>query len=364
MTHAQASRQEELLNLAGRLAADTGNDSNDDETNYAELRDSGYLALTIPQTYGGKGANLLDLTMCQERLARSDASTALSVGLHLAFLGRLAESQNRNDEQFAALCNSVVHEGTLMLPAASGQQPELAARQTPDGYIVSGRQHFNHVTLPVRYYAVHAQPENQAAVYFLIERTTPGISISATSETIGMCAAAVDEVAFDDVRIPHAAAIEVGSAVSQAGDAWNILPVAAVYLGIATAAGDFAVEYAKNRKPNSLNKPIAELPHIQERIGLMELDLLAAREVIFSTARAWAENREGLEPRLAASKYIATNNAARIVDLAMRIVGGVSIYRKFPLERYYREIRSGLTTPPSNAAALTLLARAAIDGKE
>ena len=360
MTYATTSRQAELLTLTEHLAPESGKEENNPEAIYNDLRAAGYLALTVPETYGGKGANLLDLTMCQEQLARSDANTALSVGLHLAFLGRLAEAQHRNEERIAAICRSVVNDGILTLPAAQGEQPELTVRQTPDGYIVNGRQRFNHVTLPVRYYAIYALPENQPAAYFLIERSMPGVSISASSETIGMCATALDEVAFDNICIPHSAAIEVSEIP---GDAWNILPNAAVYLGIATAACDFAVEYAKNRKPNSLNKPIAELPHIQERIGLMEVDLLAARELVLGTAAAWGENRAGLEPRVAASKYIATNNAARIVDLAMRIVGGVSIYRQFPLERYYREVRSGLTTSPRNEAALTLLARAAIDGK-
>src|SRR6266542_3658453 len=57
--------------------------------NFDELHRSGYLALTIPEAFGGRGATILEATLAQERLARGDASTALGASMHLSILGRL-----------------------------------------------------------------------------------------------------------------------------------------------------------------------------------------------------------------------------------------------------------------------------------
>jgi len=102
----------------------------------------------------------------------------------------------------------------------------------------------------------------------------------------------------------------------------------------------------------------------------MEARLLAARRFLFATADDWDALRaephaqHALAVQVAAAKRDATNAAVEVSELAMRIVGGVALQRAEPLERYFRDVRSGLVNPPIDARALEPIASAALDGEE
>jgi alkylation response protein AidB-like acyl-CoA dehydrogenase len=137
----------------------------------------------------------------------------------------------------------------------------------------------------------------------------------------------------------------------------------AVYLGIAQAARDFAVNYAQTRVPTGLGKPIAELPNVQARVAEMELLLLQARTLLYATARDWQNQpaeREAMGWRFAAAKYTVTNHAITITDQALRVVGSVGLQRKHPLERYFRDVRAGLGNPPMDDVALSMIGKHAL----
>ena len=124
-----------------------------------------------------------------------------------------------------------------------------------------------------------------------------------------------------------------------------------------------AVDYARTRRPNGMSGPIAELQTVQHRIAEIELLLLQTRSVLYGTAEAWQEHPEYHDTiawQLAAVKYLATNNAIRVTDLALRIVGSAGLARRLPLERYFRDVRAGLGHPPMDDAALTLIGKTAL----
>ena len=90
----------------------------------------------------------------------------------------------------------------------------------------------------------------------------------------------------------------------------------------------------------------------------------ATRAYTMETAKAWVNGEpfvgeEGLV-RVCMPKYVATNNAIRIVDLAMEIVGSIGIFKKHPLERYYRDVRAGTNHPFSNARMRELIGKNAL----
>jgi alkylation response protein AidB-like acyl-CoA dehydrogenase len=146
------------------------------------------------------------------------------------------------------------------------------------------------------------------------------------------------------------------------GGGW-LLHIPACYMGIAMAARDFALKFARSYQPNHLNEPISAIPSVQHSIGKMEIELRTARSLLYAAADRWdreKEDRPSLKPELGLAKYTVTNNAINIVDLAMRIVGGASLSRKLPLERYYRDVRAGLHNPPMDNTVLHTLAAAAL----
>jgi alkylation response protein AidB-like acyl-CoA dehydrogenase len=144
---------------------------------------------------------------------------------------------------------------------------------------------------------------------------------------------------------------------------WFALSLAAVYLGIGQAACNTACAYARERTPSALGKPIATLPGIQRQIGEIQVPLLAARALLHQTARAWVnhpDQRGALAPQVAAAKYLCTNAAVEATDRALRVAGGFGLTRKLPLERFYRDVRAGLTHPPQDDMALELVGRTAL----
>ena len=118
------------------------------------------------------------------------------------------------------------------------------------------------------------------------------------------------------------------------------------------------------RAPTALGKPIATLENIRRRLGEAELLIHQARIHLRHAADLWVrrpEYRSQMEELIVTAKYVATNNAIRAVDHAMRVVGGASMSRTLPLERYYRDVRAGLSHPLADDQALLLLGDLALD---
>jgi alkylation response protein AidB-like acyl-CoA dehydrogenase len=98
----------------------------------------------------------------------------------------------------------------------------------------------------------------------------------------------------------------------------------------------------------------------------MDLLLHRSRALIFDAANAWeSKSAEGMPPadRVAVAKIDTMNNCIETVDLAMRIVGGVSLLKNRPIERYYRDVRAALHNPPLEDRGLEQLARTALDSE-
>jgi alkylation response protein AidB-like acyl-CoA dehydrogenase len=147
--------------------------------------------------------------------------------------------------------------------------------------------------------------------------------------------------------------------------AWFSLSVAAVYTGIAIAALKFTREFTSRHKPLMLPRPIKYLPAIQFAIADAEALLAQSRALYLSVARDYIADRDAFKgeeglARVVMPKYVATNNAIKILDACMEAVGAHGIMRKFPLERYYRDVRAGVNHPLSNARARELLGKVAL----
>ncbi|PTQ55101.1 MAG: Butyryl-CoA dehydrogenase [Candidatus Carbobacillus altaicus] len=205
----------------------------------------------------------------------------------------------------------------------------------------------------------------------IFDPDNPDVWIIPTWDTLGMRATGSHDVVLNGLFVPRSALIECTypaskkeSAKSQTiSDGW-LLHIPATYLGIARAARDFALHYARHYQPSSLTQPIGELPHIQTLIGTIEEHYRTARTVLYSTAAHWDRSPQQsahLAPDLGLAKRFVIANSLAIVDLAMRIVGGQSLSRSRPLERYYRDVRAGLHNPPMDDTVLLQLARRALD---
>jgi alkylation response protein AidB-like acyl-CoA dehydrogenase len=110
-------------------------------------------------------------------------------------------------------------------------------------------------------------------------------------------------------------------------------------------------------------RPIGHFPGVQFHVADMEVELAAARALVRQTAQEWMagglREREDLA-RIVMTKYQATNAAVRIVDQAMTIVGAPGIFRRHPMQRYYRDVRPGPFHPMTNDVATELIGKTAL----
>jgi alkylation response protein AidB-like acyl-CoA dehydrogenase len=341
--------------------------------NFKLLKEAGYLALTIPKCYGGEEISLYELVVLQERLAHGDAATALAVGWHLSVVMELAIMRPWDEQIFAQVCRGIVEEKKLINRAASeaatgsptrGGKPQTTAYKVDGGWELSGRKTFTTMSEALDYIVVSAAiEETDQVVYFLVHGGSPGVSFEHTWDTLGMRGTASHDLILDRVFVPEEGNLQEparnGGKHKNAG--W-LLHIPACYMGIATAARNYALEYAATYSPNSSEGPIVNHPNTKRLIGQMELEWLTARSFLHAVAKRYDENRNDkqLVVELAAVKHVVTNHAISIVDQAMRIAGGQSLYRKHPLERHYRDVRAGLHNPPMDDMTIQLLANSAI----
>jgi alkylation response protein AidB-like acyl-CoA dehydrogenase len=236
------------------------------------------------------------------------------------------------------------------------------------GYALNGCKTFSSGSTVLRWGVVSARVDVDPEPYlgsFLVPLSAKGVRIEPTWDTLGMRATCSHTVVLEDVFVEREAEVPRVTSMQDAlphERAWS-LSVAAVYLGVAEAAREYAVRFARSRKPTALGgKPIATLPSIRERAARMDLLLFEARALLVGVARAWdAAPSADMEAALAAAKVVATNNAVAVAEQAMRLVGGSSMDRSSPLERHFRDVRGGLHHPPQDDAALALFARQALD---
>jgi alkylation response protein AidB-like acyl-CoA dehydrogenase len=379
----KTARQAEFIALADSLAevAAAQADVHDRENTFPHdtfgaLRASGYLALTVPEVFGGRGATPLELMLAQERLARGSGSVALGATMHLGIVAGLAASRAWPAPLLERFFREVVEEGALINSAAS--EPELGspsrggmyatrAVRVPSGWRINGRKCWTTLAPALRYAIVLLTVEEAdgttARGNFLVPIATPGVRIEETWDNLSMRATGSHDVVFDEVVVPDEYRLPTDQSVPVSKvSPWGLLS-SAVYLGIATAARDFAVQYARERRPSGLSGPIAELQTVQHRIAQIELLLVQARSLLYNTIETYLDHpahRETIGWQFAAAKYTVTNHAIQITDQALRVVGSSGLARRYPLERYFRDARAGLGNPPMDDMALTLIGKTAL----
>ena len=219
----KTDRQAELMQMADDLAgiaAEQADAHDRDNTfpfnTFAALKDAGYLALTVPEAYGGRGVTPLELMLAQERLARGNGSVALGATMHLTVVaglegGRgfpkpLLERVYRDVVENGATINSAASEPDLGSPSRGGMYATTAVRDG-DGWRINGRKNWTTLA-PYLAYTVVLLSESQAdgsriRGNFLVPMDTPGVRIDETWDNLGMRATGSHDVVYDNVWVPN-----------------------------------------------------------------------------------------------------------------------------------------------------------------
>ena len=381
-------RQHHLVALAAPLAerfAERAEQHDRDGSfpfeNFAELREAGLLGLTVPQEYGGLGADVLEYVLVLERLAWGDASTALVLGMSLSNIAQIAEGRLWPDRH-PALFREIVREGALLNTAQAepemgspshGGLPATTARRDPaGGWRLNGRKIYTTGAPALRYFVVLATVEEEGAAprlgNFLVPGGTPGTRVVETWDALALRASGSHDLLLEDAWLPDDALLDVRPAGTPdpraaLGLPWGPLTLAAVYTGVGWAARDEAVRFAATRVPTALGKPLGELPTVRLRLGEIESLLLASHRLMTGLAADWVEvpeARRALHAQGPLVKTITTTNAVRITDLMLRLAGGHGLQRS-RMERLFRDARAGLINAPTEDVTLQNVGKAAVD---
>jgi len=381
------ARARELAPRFNRRAARHDREGSFPFENFTDLVAGGFARLTVPRSHGGYEASLSTFLRVQEELAAGDGSTALAFNMHLIRFGSEREAHTYPEAWFDQLCREAVDHGWLCNTAATeeglgspagGGAPETIALESEGGWLINGRKTFTTMAPLLHSFIVMASipqegAERPAIGNFMLYRDDPGFRVEETWDSLGMRSTGSHDIVLENVQLGPERLMtrrNPGSADPRgtSGFVWFALGLSATTIGVARAARDYAVGYARERTPNS-NRTIKEYPGVRTRIARIDILLQRSRALVFDAAAAWESRAEppptlrGMSPadRVAAAKVETLNACIEAVDLAMRVVGGVSLQKKRPIERYYRDVRAALHNPPLEDRALEQLARSALD---
>jgi alkylation response protein AidB-like acyl-CoA dehydrogenase len=378
LSDAQRARLAEVEALAARFggrAEQHDRDGSFPHQNFADLHHAGVLRLPLPVELGGGGLTLYDFCLVQEALGRGCGATALGMNMHAYNLGgglHLFTDSFRRRVAEAVIRDGAVVASSLSEPGASLGAPQVTARKVEGGYRVSGRKYFCTLAPVLRYFLFNArlegfeQPGMSGTVTLAAERGSDGMRIVESWDALGMRASGSHDIEFTDCFIPAECLIGVEGAGSEGGMVclpWYALGIAAVYTGVAGAAFDFTVDYLKQRRLHPLPASVAHLPGAQFNVAEMQIQLETARALIYKTAAELtrgADFGDRLLPAVATPQYVATRAALEVVSQAMQVVGGPSLFRRLPLERWYRDVRAGTLHPFTHSWLLEMIGKTAL----
>ena len=355
------------------------------------LHAAGLLAITARLEDGGEDATLARCAELVRQAGRGCASTALIFAMQLIHLrasaspvwpAHLRAQIGRSAGRFGALINALRVEPALGTPARGGV-PETVARQTAEGWSISGRKIYSTGAPGLTWMLVFARVEPRGSPdvkpggspntdkatlrmgQFLVPASSPGIRIDETWDQLGLRGSGSHDVVFEDAVVPldHAVDLRVPADWARpdpVGIAWNNLLIAALYTGVAEAARDWVVSFLRDRTPANLGAPLATLPRMQEAVGRIEALMLTNRRLI---AGAAADADAGRPPPPSESgllKTVAAENAIAAVQAAVQLAGNHGLSRANPLERHLRDVLCARVHTPQPDAAFTAAGHAAL----
>jgi len=335
------------------------------------VHDAGLLTATVAARYGGAGAGLAVTARILKALGQGDPSVALISAMTLFTHATQDVEPSWPDDLYRAaldeshaapvLINALRVEPELGTPARGGL-PKTIARETGSGWQVSGRKIFSTGAEGLRWMAVWARTDGEQPDVgsFLVRNDAPGITIDRTWDHLGLRASRSDDVSFEATPAVPTTTLGASPGPTARLGAWNALGLSALYLGVATAARDWLIQFLSERTPAALGAPLATLPRFQQAVGEIESALGSASDLVDALARRVDDGDNAAMTRAPAAKLIATRAAISAVEQAVSITGNNGLTRRNPLERHYRDVLCSRVHTPQDDSITLAAGRAAL----
>jgi alkylation response protein AidB-like acyl-CoA dehydrogenase len=345
--------------------------------NFEDLHREGFTALTLPEHLGGRDLYSDPATYATVlyELSKGCTNTAMLFHMQSSIIHVLCLL---GTEEQAARYARAVHDGKIFASHASENTSSLHgkmvmdtyARRAGDKYIINGRKYFCSMAGEADHYVLWCQlgdePDLGKSLYlFVAAADTPGFRIDKEWNSYAMQGTVSHSMIYEGVEVSENDIVGKGGdpiqpdVLSKFGFGYS-----AVYLGAGGGAYDWVVDYAKNRRLQPDNVPIATYPPISRAIGEIKIALDGA--LLMVQRAGWLMGTQGAAAAYGSineAKYTAAETAAMITEKAIKIAGGSGLMRDLPLQRFHRDARAGLIMPPNTEKCLELAGKTLAEGK-
>ena len=316
------------------------------------LGELGFLGMLLPPEYDGLGIDMLTYLLALEQISWGDASVAITMSVHNSLPTQMI-LRFGNDEQkqkwLPPMARGELLGAFALSEAGSGSDAaSLSARAERDGehWVLNGEKLWvsNGSRADVVMVMVRTdRPDDRRGARgigaFIVPTDTPGYSVGKKEDKTGLRSSETVAISFNDMRLgPDALLADPykGFLYAMSGLQGGRLGVAAQALGIAEAALDHTVAYARERR--QFGRPISSFQAVSFKFAEMYTRVEASRGLLYRAARAW--DAGDVDKRLCSmAKLHASETAVWVTSQAINLFGGYGFMRDYPVEKLFRDAK-------------------------
>ena len=317
--------------------------------NFRQMGELGLMGMMIPEEYGGEDADTISYVLALSEIAYSCASTSVVMSVQNSIVCESLYkfgSEDQKQEFLIPLASGEIIGAFGLTEPDAGSDPvsqETTAVRQGDEYVINGTKRFITSGKNSKVVLVTAKTDttvgHKGISCFVVPKGTQGLAVGHVEDKMGLRASDTTDLIFENCRVPASAIL------GQEGDGFKIamsgldagrIGIAAQSLGVAQAAFDSAVKYAKKRK--QFGRPISKHQAIRFQIADMATQIEAAKQLIFSAA-SMKDRGENYSREASMAKLFASEMVNEITARAIQIHGGYGFTKDYDVERFFRDAR-------------------------
>ena len=313
------------------------------------LSEQGLMTLLVPEDLGGMGLSAVSFALVMREVSKACGSTGVTLAVSNMIADILVrEASPYQKETFlkALVSGESLTASFCLTENSSGSDAsalKTRALKKAQGYEITGEKIYVTNGAFSQFFIVMArtsdEPGSRGVSAFIVPRDSKGLVLGKEEDKMGLTGSSTIRMSLENVLVPERNRIGAegeGFKVAMRALDGGRISVSSQAIGIAEAALDYGIRYAKERE--AFGKPIADFQAIQWKIADSATALSAAELLVLQAAYL---KDAGKPLTLAASqaKVFATEAAIRVCDDMIQILGGYGYIREYPIERYYRDVR-------------------------
>ena len=311
----------------------------------------GCFGIAVPEQWQGAGLDYSALAVIIEEIAAGDGATSTIISVNNCPVCSILMAWGSDEQKerwlkplasgrmLGAFCLTEPQVGS----DASALRCTATLQKDGSGYRIDGVKQFitsgRHGDVAIVMAVTDRAAGKRGISAFLVPTDSPGYSVARLEEKLGQHASDTAQILFEDCFVPAANLIGepgAGYRIALSGLEGGRIGIAAQSLGMARAAFEAALKYARERE--AFGQPIFNHQAVQFRLADMATQIEAARHLIAHAAALKDAGRPCLK-EAAMAKLFASEMAERVCSDAIQIHGGYGYVRDFPVERIYRDVR-------------------------